>query len=360
MKYAILGDLHIGAGKRDEWTEQNQREFFFNFFFPKIKELGIQAVVQTGDFFDDRKALAHPSIQFAHEIITGDPNLHWDILVGNHDMHMKDVINPNAPQEILGGHLNVFVYSEPTTIDVGNGKKIDMLPWICKENREEIMQFVATSDSAYAVGHFELIGFKFYPGITAKHGDDPNFLKKYEKVLTGHYHTPTESDDGRIRYVGTPYTLNFNDANDARGFWVFDTDTAELEFYENPVCHHIKFDFDADTFEDNGESGSERQKAWINCINPINKKRKLNFDEILEKMSSDFYSVRVDYASDLQVIDDTIADMKGSTVSNKSSLAYVTDYIETLDTEEDTQERLQKIANDLYQQAQSEMNGDLS
>lgn len=353
MKFAILGDLHVGVGKRDEWTENNQRDFLFNFFFPKIQQMGIMSVIQTGDFFDDRKSIAHPSIEFAHQILEHDPNIMWHVIVGNHDMHLKEVIHPNACSEILENHSNVRVYSEPTSVDVGN-TKIDMIPWICKSNRDAIMEFVALSDSDYAVGHFELVGFKFYPGITAKHGDDPNFLRKYKKVMTGHYHTPTSSPDGKIVYVGTPYTLTFNDANDARGFHVFDSDTGELEFYENPTCHHIKFDFDADVFETSDEAGSRNQKVWINCQNPLNKKRKINFDTLLEKWSSEFGDVRVDYESDLRIISDTISESSGG-VEQKSSLQYIVEHVDQLDIEDDTKERLQSVVSDLYESAQSEM-----
>ena len=64
------------------------------------------------------------------------------------------------------------------------------------------------------------------------HGWDKEEFKKFDIVMSGHYHH--KSDDGQVYYLGTPYEIYWNDWEDPKGFHVFDTETRELERIVNP------------------------------------------------------------------------------------------------------------------------------
>lgn len=358
MKVVIVGDLHIGVSKGNEWIRDNQEMFFENVLYPYLEDNQITDVIQTGDWFDNRDALRHDALEFSNRIVNNLPEVVERVhtLVGNHDMHMREIIQPNSIDEHLALNRRVVGYSKPTQVEF-DGTKIDMIPWICKSNYDEIMQFIGTTDSETCVGHFELTGFRFYPGNIATTGMDSDFLSPYKKVVSGHYHTPHSSSDNRITYVGTPYTLTFNDAGDKRGFHVFDTDTLDLEFIENPICHHEKFDFDADEYTP-GEleiEHADRVSLWVKVDNPVNKKRKVDWSPISEKISKLYHSIKVEYTDDIKSTDLIIDGLDDSELSGKDTSDYMGSYIKTLELDVEDKKRLDSIADGLYHEALSVM-----
>lgn len=245
MKIALLGDTHRGVKRDDEWVVNYQNEFM-DFFHKECKARKVTKVIQTGDWFDTRRGVTQECMHQSRAVVA--PLLQdigeTFVAVGNHDMHKRESITPNSCREILGNLKKFTIIEEPTTITLG-GVVIDIIPWICRENKDRIMEFVKNSESEYCVGHFELKGYYFYTGLSSD-GDDPKFLDKYKEVWSGHFHC--QSTGGNVRYLGTPYTLTSGDANDSRGFFIFDTQTKELEFVENPKCMHHKIMYNADTF----------------------------------------------------------------------------------------------------------------
>ncbi|MFP9166840.1 hypothetical protein ACLI1Y_15840, partial [Enterococcus faecalis] len=170
------------------------------------------------DIFDVRKAITHKTMEFAREIVQtlDDAGITLHTIVGNHDLHYKNVMHPNASTELLAKYPNVKVYDKPTTVDF-DGCLIDLIPWMCEENTGEILEHIKTSSASFCVGHWELNGFYFYKGMKS-HGLEPDFLKTYKEVWSGHFHTISEA--ANVRYIGTPWTLTAGDENDPRGFWM--------------------------------------------------------------------------------------------------------------------------------------------
>lgn len=239
MKFLKLGDWHFGVKQDDPWVQSIQLDGIRQ-AIALSKSEGITNWVQGGDIFDVRKAISHKTMTFARQVFDEIRNagIHVYAIVGNHDMNYRDKIHPNACTELLGHLSNVSVIDRPQTIDLG--VKIDMIPWICDENQEEIFEFIKSSKSEYCLGHFELNGFYFYKGMKS-HGTEPDFLKSYKRVWSGHFHTISENRN--ITYLGTPWSLTHGDENDPRGFWVFDTDTEESVFVQNETMWHRRIDY---------------------------------------------------------------------------------------------------------------------
>ena len=93
-----------------------------------------------------------------------------------------------------------------------------------------------------AMGHLEIKGFEMHRGVVNEHGLEREQFKRFEKVMSGHFHK--KSDDGHIFYLGTQYQIMWSDYNCPKGFHVFDTETRELERFENPRPIFKKLSYD--------------------------------------------------------------------------------------------------------------------
>lgn len=239
MSHIFIGDTHAGLRADNPWYEDNLCRVFRQ-IVEHCKEKGITEGVHTGDFFDVRKATTQSTMKLVRERIVPmlrEAGLRLHTLVGNHDCQYKDKIQPNAIRELLSQYPDCFVVvDKPQTITI-NKKRLDLIPWICAENAKEIFDFIAESKSEFCLGHFELAGFYFYKNSKSDHGLEPDFLKKYQRVYSGHYHHANEGDN--IFYIGTPLTMTANDEDETRGFYEF-SGKADLVFIPNPDISHRK------------------------------------------------------------------------------------------------------------------------
>lgn len=256
MKVAIITDVHIGARNDSLVIADHQRRFFEQTFMPTLIERGIKHVICMGDIFDRRKYVNFKTLDLAKEYWF-DPmkaaGITMDITVGNHDCYYRNTNSVNSPQLLLSEKYdNITIYSEPTEINI-DGRDILYLPWINDENREAALKLIANTNAKLVMGHLELTGFQMYAGSVMQHGMERTLFDKFDKVLTGHYHH--KSDDGRIFYLGSPLEYTWSDYNDPRGFHIFDTDTMELEYIQNPVRIFRKIYFD-----DRGMGEIQKQK----------------------------------------------------------------------------------------------------
>ena len=135
-----------------------------------------------------------------------------------------------------------IVDKQPHSIRV-LGKDFHFLPWINSENYEQFMQYIEECSGAM-IAHLEVEGFSMFKGMTSQSGLDPDIFKNYDIVFSGHYHTRSKKKN--IQYVGAPYEMCWSDADDPRGFAVFDTETNDYFFVDNPnrIFHKIKYSKD--------------------------------------------------------------------------------------------------------------------
>jgi DNA repair exonuclease SbcCD nuclease subunit len=222
------------------------KNFYQNTLFPYLDEHNINAIFQLGDLFDRRKFINFHTLEqvksyFFDELESRGITLHT--LLGNHDVYWKNTLQVNSTSLVLGEYGNVVVYDTPTTVDFG-GLAIDVIPWICESNEAQVKTFISETRSEVCLGHFELIGFEMDRGNVCHEGFDPSMLSRYETVMTGHFHHPSSKNN--IVYVGAPGEMTWADYNDPRGFYIYDTDTRELEFIVNPYTIFRKIFYNDD------------------------------------------------------------------------------------------------------------------
>jgi DNA repair exonuclease SbcCD nuclease subunit len=357
MKIAILGDTHFGMRNDSRVFHELYARFYQELFFPTIKSMGIKQVIQTGDLFDRRKFINFDTLQkcrgyFFDEFVDGKLNL--ITYLGNHDVYLKNTLRVNSPELTLGEYgLGIDIIKEPTRM-VFDGVLVDFIPWICTDNKEEIMKFIADSKSSVCFGHFEIDGFAMESGITW-HGETKRELfARYDLVVSGHFHH--KSSDGQIYYVGSPGEMTWADWEDPRGFHIFDTETRELKFIENPykMFHKIVYDDDKETVDTiDGKEYAEYKDRYVKVI-VKNKNSTMLFDRFI----SNFYDAE---PADLSIVEDftdynTISDLMDETVDQAQSTHNLLDtYVDSIETKLD-KNKMKSVMRKIYHEAQSKEN----
>ena len=233
MRIAIITDTHWSARKSSRHLHDYFELFYRNIFFPSLEEHGVEAVIHMGDAFDNRKSIDFWGLDWTRRVVL-EPLRKYEthIIVGNHDIFLRNSTEINAPELLLKDYPNIRTYSSPQTIKVG-GLDIMMVPWICSDNYDETLSQIKKSKAKVAMGHLELQGFRVNRNLIMEdHGTDPKIFEKFTKVFSGHYHT--RSDNGTVFYLGNPYEMYWTDVNDTRGFHIFDTETLTHTPINNP------------------------------------------------------------------------------------------------------------------------------
>lgn len=234
MKVAVIGDCHIGQSNGSVVFQKNFKQFCDLVLFPYLFKNKITNVLQTGDLFDSRKNAHTESLKNAKSCffdVMEYNNIQFDMILGNHDIALRHSLSINTPELVLAEYKNITIHRNPTVLHLGKNT-VDMISWICDENREETFEFIKNSKSDYCFAHLELAGFKMSKYYVAEHGDDANLFNRYKQVWSGHYHAKSQSKN--ILYLGNPTQDSWDAVDEVKGFHVFDTDTQEMEFVENP------------------------------------------------------------------------------------------------------------------------------
>ena len=282
MKIGIFTDSHWTARKSSRHLHDYFELFYKNIFFPALEEQGVEIVVHMGDAFDNRKSIDFWGLDWTRRVVL-EPLRKYEVhmIVGNHDIFLRNSTEINAPELLLKDYPNIKTYSSPTNTKVG-GIDMTFIPWICSENYDETLKVIKKSKSKIAMGHLELQGFRVNKHLVMEeHGLDPNIFTKFQKVFSGHYHT--RSDNGRIFYLGNPYEMYWTDVNDTRGFHIFDTETFEHTPINNPykLFYNIYYeDTPHQTFD-----AREYEKKIVKVI--VRKKSNIkSFEKFIDKLYS--------------------------------------------------------------------------
>jgi DNA repair exonuclease SbcCD nuclease subunit len=234
MKIAKIGDMHFANSNGSIIHQKNIKKFCDNVLFPELEKRKIKTVLQTGDIFTSRTSTHSQSLDNAKECFfdrLSAAGIELHLILGNHDIFFKHSLQINTPELVLAEYDNITIYKSPTTVRFGD-IKVDMLSWICDENQDETLRHILQTDAEYCFAHLELAGFRMSKSHIAEHGMDANIFQKYKQVWSGHYHSQSKS--GNVHYLGNPTQDTWESVDEIKGFHIFDTETLESEFIENP------------------------------------------------------------------------------------------------------------------------------
>ena len=341
MKIAIFTDTHWTARKSSRHLHDYFELFYKNIFFPTLEEQGVEIVVHMGDAFDNRKSIDFWGLDWTRRVVL-EPLRKYEVhmIVGNHDIFLRNSTEINAPELLLKDYPNIKTYSSPTNTKVG-GIDMTFIPWICSENYDETLKVIKKSKAKIAMGHLELQGFRVNKHlIMEEHGMDPNIFAKFQKVFSGHYHT--RSDNGRIFYLGNPYEMYWTDVNDTRGFHIFDTETFEHTPINNPykLFYNIYYDDTPHQMFDVTEYANKIVKVIVR-----KKSKQKEFDKFIDKLYKvGIQDLKIVENFDIQENEDFVIDEEENTIS------ILNRYIDESECNFD-KNVIKGIFQDLYQQS---------
>ena len=322
MKVLVITDQHFGVRNDSLTYVEYYRKFYNNVIIPFIVKFKIEHVLCLGDTFDRRKSVNFNSLEAAKDMWF-DPlekmGVKMTMLVGNHDIYYKNTLRVNAPSLLLGEYANISIMDGPGEFLLGSLPVLG-IPWICDDNRSRVYELLEQSTSSLCVGHLEFAGFETVPGIVMQHGISTEPFRKFEKVLSGHFHT--KSTKGNIHYLGNPYQLYWNDYQAARGFHILDTETLDLKFYKNPymLFEKIYYRDSAEWMDVTGYAGK-----YVKVI-VEDKQDQLKFDKLIKML----YDAGV---ADLKIIEDLSVEFEGVSedVETEDTMTMLDKYIDDVE-----------------------------
>ena len=340
MKVILLDDTHLGARNASSHFSRHFNRFFTSVLYPYVKHHGIEHIIQLGDLFDSRTTLSLKAFHDCKDVWFAplkELNCTMHVLLGNHDVTYKNTLEVNSPELFLKQYGDsIRVYNKPTR-DVVPG--VDLVPWICDENYEEVMTFIKEGGK-YLCGHFEIAGFQMYRNSTAHDGLSQDLFDKYGMVFSGHYHH--KSQKGNILYVGTPYEITWSDYADPRGFHVLDTDKGTIEFVRNPHTQFMKL------YWNDGASIKDLKEVNGQSVRVVVEKKSdaFLFDTFIA-------SLKLNQPYDLQIVEDTTMYSEGEvneSVDIEDPAAIIDSYIDSIEMDVD-RDRVKQYVRSLYNEA---------
>lgn len=351
MKLAVITDSHAGVRSDSTVFLDNAQKFYQNVFFPKIADTGISRILHLGDILDRRKYInfvtAKRLRQDFLEPLT-NMGLKMDHVLGNHDVYYKDTNSVSGVIELYGNSNYPINIIEEVTDTVYDGLPICLVPWITDDNRVRSEASIRNSRSRIAMGHFELNGFEMNKGSVMDHGMDTDILEGFDIVASGHFHHP--SQNAGIRYLGAMGQYDWGDHEDPRGFHIFDTDTQQFEFVENPyaIFHKVVYNDSTMTPDELLDSiVPETLKGTYVKVIVEAKNNATFFDRYLEKIdqcgTEDYQIIEEHLNMQLYKAEDIVSEAEDTpTIMRK--------YIEQIGTTLDAT-RLNRILLDTYREA---------
>lgn len=230
----MISDLHFGIKSNNQEWIKIQKDYFYNFFIPYIKEHKKQgdACFILGDIFDSRQLLnilvMHTSIGIFKDLADLFSDTGVFIMTGNHDCWTKDSADVHS-LSCLEHIPNVYSFDKPTAIKTDKSKLI-FLPW--GMSSEEEKDFLENNTSDYLFVHTDIQGARFNSKVKVEHGNGEESYRRYKKVYGGHIHYRQKVNDF-ITLIGCPYQMTRSDISNKKGIYLVDIEQNTEEFIDN-------------------------------------------------------------------------------------------------------------------------------
>ena len=354
MKVAIITDQHFGARNDSIAFLDYYEKFYRETFFPCLDSNGISTVLILGDTFDRRKyvnfySLKRTKAMFFDEL--AKRNIQVWMLAGNHDTYFKNTNDVNSVDLLLKEYDNITVIDTPQTIHLNYenvNHDICMMPWICTDNYVNSMEEMKNTSATICMGHFDIAGFQMHRGLTSDDGLDRSIFKRFDMVMSGHFHHRSSSDN--IYYLGNPYELTWVDYNDQRGFHLFDLDTHELDFIPNPniMFHRITYDDKLESITEITEKDLTKYASSYVKVVVVNKTNPYLFDKFLEnlyKQNPIDITIAEDFIDLTEGLEDDMIDQAEDT------LTIINKYVDSIQEEHIDNNKLKTVIRELYVEA---------
>ena len=351
MKIALITDTHFG-GKNDNLSfAAFQRRFYEDTFFPILDREKITTVFHLGDTFDRRKYTNFNTLKLAKEMFFTpiyERSIDLHVILGNHDCYFKTTNDVNSISLTCSEYPMTLYKDIPEVVEF-QGLNVFFIPWISPANHALSMNMIKKAGADVVMAHLPLQGAEMLDNVYCEDGIERKHFKRFERVFSGHFHK--QQDDGHIRYLGAPYEITWNDYNSKKGFHIFDTETRELEFFQNPNRLFKKI------FYDDGHNCDEMMNMdlsqYENCyikIFVVQKNDFYMFDRFVDRCYNEgnFFELKIveDFSDlDPNSITDEVVEV------GEDTMALLDRYVEEIDSEAINKNKLKRLLKNLYVEA---------
>ena len=293
MKIAVLNDTHCGIRNSSEVFLDNAEKFYNEVYFPECEKQDIKHILHLGDYYDHRKFVNFKALNHNRRVFLDQlrkRGMSMDIIPGNHDTYYKNTNELNSLKECLGHYMNeVNIVMEPKVMKYGS-LNVGLVPWICNDNYEQCMNFIRDCKADWIGAHLELKGFEMMRGLTNTHGMSPDIFKRFELVLTGHYHVGSKKDN--IWYLGSQMEFFWSDAHDPKFFHIIDTETRQIEKIRNNNTLFEKVVYNDEEIDYNSYN-KDLSKKFVKVV-VANKTDPFTFDRFIDNIQNqDIYELKI-------------------------------------------------------------------
>jgi DNA repair exonuclease SbcCD nuclease subunit len=258
MKIAVTGDLQFSEQTKlsyqtEEGVTSRLRDQVqcFAWMVEQAVMQHCEGLVVLGDIFDPRRSIPVPVIDRACRAFSVASEHLWIAAVmGNHEAY-KRTPEINSLQALLGV---AEIWDAP-----GVDGELAFVPWTEEPGayRKAIGE-VAGQGARYLFSHVTLDGAVPAAGVGIPKKDlRPH---RWRRILLGDVHEPLAFPPN-IQYAGAPMQHHFGDVAGERGFWVLDTDSADLDFVVNDVSPRFHYVEEAADLEGIRENDFVRVRA---------------------------------------------------------------------------------------------------
>jgi len=233
-KMVILGDTHFGVKKFSIDVLMDQLAFLNKEVYPYMEENNIKYIFQLGDLMDQRTTA---DINFIDTLkreffeVLKEKGITLFSLVGNHDIYWRESREVTLVKFFRDLYPDNFILYENRESFMFNNNEVYVVPWIVKG---EELTYNEIKDKHSILGHFEIRHFHLVKGhmdntakLTAEFFTENTEVRN---VFSGHYHI--KDTKGLVKYLGTPWQINWSDYEEDKGFYVWNEDDT-LDFFEN-------------------------------------------------------------------------------------------------------------------------------
>jgi DNA repair exonuclease SbcCD nuclease subunit len=349
MKVAILNDTHAGVRNSSDIFINYQERFYSEVFFPYLKENNITQILHLGDYYEHRKYINFKALNANRKHFLDKlklNGLHMDIIPGNHDVFYKNTNELCSLKELLGYYTgNVNIIMNPTVLKYGK-TSVAALPWINSENYSKSIEFVNNCKATILAGHLELVGFEMMKGVINAHGMDTTNFKRFDKVISGHFHTKSSIDN--IHYLGSQMEFTWADAHDPKYFHILDTDTDIIEKVLNPITMFEKVVYNDEELCYDDYDFTKLDDKFVKVF-VVKKKDPYFFDKFIDKIQDrDIHELKIAESFD-EFLGENVDD-EGVLVEDTTEL--LDSYVDGVETELD-KPRIKHLMQSLLVEAQS-------
>jgi len=234
---------------------------------------------------------------------------------------------------------------KPTVLDY-DGLGVAVIPWINNSNYKEYVDFALNCKAPILGAHLELAGFEMMAGITNPHGMNAEIFSRFEKVLSGHFHT--RSSQGNVDYLGSQFEFTWADVDDPKYFHILDTETREVTAVRNPITMFKKIVYDDTNNDYSNFDFTDCEHKFIKLI-VLTKNDLYMFDKFVDKLQSiETYELKIAESFE-EYLGESVEDEK---VSLEDTTELLDSYVEAVDTELD-KDHLKIELRKLYTEAQN-------